>query len=316
MTHEPLVRWNFQTREVARVTLCGSTRFRGEYELWNKRLTLAGFLVYSVAGFGHSGDHFSEAEKARLDQMHLAKIDASHIVVVINPGHYIGESTRREIEHATATGKPVFYTELGTGRYVYELRTGYSEERMRYAAFSWNPKPDLTGQDELAELRRQIAGYQHHLRECEQIAGKALGYPWFKDDQANFPGATEEAGVCIGEHVGDTIVAELAAAYAKRGELINRPEVDDFAKGVQLEAAHQVERYGVEHDAGKAPLDWFWLLGYLAQKAATAAVAGDVEKAKHHTISTAAALANWHALLSGRDTGMRPGIEPPATVEG
>lgn len=163
----------------------------------------------------------------------------------------------------------------------------------------------------LADARRQIAGYQHHLRECEQIAGKALGYPWFKDDQVNFPGATEEAGVCIGDHVGDTIVAELAAAYAKRGELINRPEVDDFARGVQLEAAHQVERYGVKHDAGKTPLDWFWLIGYLAQKATMAAMAGDVEKAKHHTISTSAALANWHSLLSGRDTGMRPGIEPP-----
>jgi hypothetical protein len=166
-------------------------------------------------------------------------------------------------------------------------------------------------EDRTVELERQVAGYQHHLRACEQIAGQALGYPWFKDDQVNFPGSTEEAGVCIGDHVGDTIVEELAEAYAKRGELINRPEVDDFVKGAVLEAAHQVERHGVEHDAGKAPLDWFWLIGYLVQKAATAAMAGDAEKAKHHTISTAAALANWHAALSGRDSGMRPGIEPP-----
>lgn len=65
------------------------------------------------------------------------------------------------------------------------------------------------------ELERVVNGYQRHLRECEQIAGKALGYPWFRDDQENFPGATEDDGVCIGEHVGDTIVAELADAYAK-----------------------------------------------------------------------------------------------------
>lgn len=48
---------------------------------------------------------------------------------------------------------------------------------------------------------------------CQQAAGKALGYPWFKDDQKNFPGATDETGVCIGEHVEETIVEELAAAY-------------------------------------------------------------------------------------------------------
>jgi hypothetical protein len=34
----------------------------------------------------------------------------------------------------------------------------------------------------------------------EQILGKALGYPWFKDDPKNFPTATEEDGVCVGDH--------------------------------------------------------------------------------------------------------------------
>lgn len=137
--HEPLVHWDIQMREVARITLCGSTKFRAEYELWNKRLTLAGFLVYSVSGFGHSGDVFTAEEKKRLDQMHLAKIDASHMIVVINPGGYIGQSTRNEIKHAEMSGKLVFYTHLGAGRYVYELRTGTTEELMRYKAFDWSP---------------------------------------------------------------------------------------------------------------------------------------------------------------------------------
>lgn len=44
-----------------------------------------------------------------------------------------------------------------------------------------------------------------------QILGKALDYPWFKDDQKNFPGATEVNGVCVGEHVAETI-AESAAS--------------------------------------------------------------------------------------------------------
>jgi hypothetical protein len=99
---------------------------------------------------------------------------------------------------------------------------------------------------------------------------------------------------------------------AVRVEVINSPETSDFMAGVPLEAAHQRDRWAVSHDAGKTPFDWFWLIGYLSQKAADAAVRGDAEKAKHHTISTAAALANWHAHLTGADTRMRPGIDPAA----
>jgi hypothetical protein len=100
-----------------------------------------------------------------------------------------------------------------------------------------------------------------------------------------------------------------------RDEIINTPETADFMAAVPLEAAHQRERWGVHHDAGKTPFDWFWLVGYLAQKAASSAVVGDTEKAMHHTISTAAALANWHAALSGADTSMRPGIDPAAHLQ-
>lgn len=92
--------------------------------------------------------------------------------------------------------------------------------------------------------------------------------------------------------------------------LINTPEISDFAAGIQLEAAHQRHRWGADHDVGKAPEDWFWLLGYLAGKALHAAKSGDTGKAKHHTISSAAALANWHSALSGAANRMRPGIDP------
>lgn len=67
--------------------------------------------------------------------------------------------------------------------------------------------------ERIAFLERAIA---QQNQEIEQICGKALGYPWFKDDQKNFPGATEADGVCAGEHVAETIVAELANAYQKQ----------------------------------------------------------------------------------------------------
>lgn len=113
-----------------------------------------------------------------------------------------------------------------------------------------------------------------------------------------------------------TLIAEAVNEADRLHSQLNSPEIEDFAYGVVLEAAHQRERWKADHDAGKSPFDWFWLIAYLAQKAAAASVAGDVDKAKHHTISTAAALANWHLALGGGDNGMRPGIEPPTVGTG
>lgn len=93
--------------------------------------------------------------------------------------------------------------------------------------------------------------------------------------------------------------------------LINTPEVEEFDKAIPLEAAHQVERWGVAHDEGKGPEDWFWLLGYLSGKALRSAIAEDYAKAKHHCISSAAVLRNWHAHLRSGKSHMRPGIKSP-----
>jgi len=97
--------------------------------------------------------------------------------------------------------------------------------------------------------------------------------------------------------------------------MLNAPLNADWLLGVKAEAMHQRARWGTEHDAGKAPADWFWLLGYLGGKALASAVKGDTVKALHHTISSGAVLLNWHAAMTGEHTKMRPGIEPPANSE-
>ncbi len=93
------------------ITLCGSTRFKDEFLEAQKRLTLEGNIVISVGLFGHSGDEevWSENIKPMLDDMHLRKIDLADEIFVVNPGGYIGSSTRREIEYAQKTGKEVRY---------------------------------------------------------------------------------------------------------------------------------------------------------------------------------------------------------------
>ena len=92
------------------VCLCGSTRFRGEFTEANRRETMAGRIVVAPGVFAHSGDQLTEEDKRRLDELHLRKIDMADSVLVVNPGGYIGDSTRREIDYANRTGKPVAYT--------------------------------------------------------------------------------------------------------------------------------------------------------------------------------------------------------------
>ena len=95
------------------ITLCGSTRFKEQYLEAQKRLTLDGNIVISVGLFGHSGDDevWTEGTKEMLDDMHKRKIDMADSIYVINPGGYIGQSTRSEIEYAKANGKQVNYLE-------------------------------------------------------------------------------------------------------------------------------------------------------------------------------------------------------------
>ncbi|HCT30203.1 MAG TPA: hypothetical protein DIW31_05610 [Bacteroidales bacterium] len=93
------------------ITLCGSTKFKDEFIEAQKRLTLEGNIVLSVGLFGHSGDTevFTEGVKTMLDDMHFSKIDMADEIYVINVGGYIGSSTQREIEYATAKNKLVRY---------------------------------------------------------------------------------------------------------------------------------------------------------------------------------------------------------------
>lgn len=95
------------------ITLCGSTRFKDKFIETRKKLTLEGNIVLSPEVFGHSGDTeaLSEETKKMLDDLHLAKIDLSSEIYVINVGGYIGESTSREIEYAKSKNKIVKYYE-------------------------------------------------------------------------------------------------------------------------------------------------------------------------------------------------------------
>ena len=98
-----------------RITLCGSARFEREFHDWDEDLTMAGHVVYSLAIYPSSKagvkDWYDEKQKVTLDLIHLAKIDNSDAVVVINVGGYVGQSTAREVEWARIKGKTIYYVE-------------------------------------------------------------------------------------------------------------------------------------------------------------------------------------------------------------
>lgn len=97
---------------------------------------------------------------------------------------------------------------------------------------------------------------------------------------------------------GDDVIAEyqkLLEENMKYYALINTPELNDFSKAVVIEAVHQRERFGREHDVCKTVDEWFWVLCYLATKATQAYRYGDHEKYLHHLVTSAALLNNWHA---------------------
>ena len=95
------------------ITLCGSTRFKEDFERVEKELTLKGNIVITVGLFGHSGDDevCLPGVKELMDDMHKRKILMADEIYVVNKNGYIGESTRSEIEFAQNNGKKITYME-------------------------------------------------------------------------------------------------------------------------------------------------------------------------------------------------------------
>jgi hypothetical protein len=106
------------------VCLCGSTRFSEAFREANLRETLAGHIVLSIGCDLRSDDELwhglPEAEieriKARLDELHLRKIDLADEVLILNVDGYIGSSTRRELDYARRLKKGVRFLEPEAAR--------------------------------------------------------------------------------------------------------------------------------------------------------------------------------------------------------
>lgn len=90
------------------VCICGSMRFLAEMRKVSRDLAFAGVIVLAAC---ETADEPTSEQKAVLDALHLRKIDLADRVLIVNPGGYLGESTRREIAYAERAGKPVDFTD-------------------------------------------------------------------------------------------------------------------------------------------------------------------------------------------------------------
>jgi hypothetical protein len=107
------------------ITLCGSTRFKKEYEEINRMLELNDWIVLTVASYYHKERSSSLRKwilrnKRQLDRLHLAKIELSQAIVVVDVGKYVGKSTRSEIRHAEERDKPIYHWSDGSWRKLLE----------------------------------------------------------------------------------------------------------------------------------------------------------------------------------------------------
>ncbi|WP_036719118.1 hypothetical protein [Paenibacillus harenae] len=96
------------------ITLCGSSKFKEQFEQANAFLTLQGNIVISVAFFEQSeGIEITEDQAELLGNLHFRKIDMSDEIFVIDVDGYKGSSTRREIQYAKEKGKAIRYYSHG-----------------------------------------------------------------------------------------------------------------------------------------------------------------------------------------------------------
>lgn len=108
------------------ITLCGTTKFMDSFHKYNKHLTLAGHVIFSVSTSVKGDWKPTEDEKRTLDLIHLAKIDASDAVFVIDrefgltgkPETYIGDSTLNEIRYAAIKEKQIYYASEHHARHL------------------------------------------------------------------------------------------------------------------------------------------------------------------------------------------------------
>lgn len=99
------------------ICICGSSRFCEEISVKAWEYAKEGIIAFGLyllpdwymSVKHHGAEHEGVAEI--LDQLHFQKIEMADEVFIFNKDGYIGNQTRKEIEHAKKNNKPIIYLE-------------------------------------------------------------------------------------------------------------------------------------------------------------------------------------------------------------
>lgn len=91
------------------VVLCGSTRFKDDFEKIARQIALQEHKIPISLNF--YGQDLTQDQLALVADMHYEKMKLADEIYVVNKNGYIGESTKKEIEYAKLINKPIRYME-------------------------------------------------------------------------------------------------------------------------------------------------------------------------------------------------------------
>lgn len=92
------------------ITVCGSMKFQKEMMKIAEKMELSGnCMICPVFPTDTNKDAYTKEQAEMLGRMHKEKIKLSDAILVVNVDHYIGDSTKSEIEFAKSLNKEVIY---------------------------------------------------------------------------------------------------------------------------------------------------------------------------------------------------------------
>lgn len=92
------------------ITVCGSMKFQKEMMTIAEKMELSGnCVICPVFPTDTDKDAYTKEQIEMFGRMHREKIKLSDAILVVNVDHYIGNSTKSEIEFAQSLKKEIIY---------------------------------------------------------------------------------------------------------------------------------------------------------------------------------------------------------------
>jgi len=169
------------------ITVCGSTKFKKETFDAIKQLEDKGFIALSVGSFMHADKlNISDVQKDAYDRLHMSKIMMSDGIFVVNPGGYIGKSTKAEIKFAKSLGLKIDYlfnpvlraVRSDVVKFSFEMESKLRENDHKGG---WEDCDPLELFDRLLEEKNELydallkpGNPEHVIKECADVANFAM----------------------------------------------------------------------------------------------------------------------------------------------